>query len=505
VPITPETAVQVSAVYGCCRLIVDSIAAAPIRVYQVESGGRREVLHDDATSYTLNWGADPARFPDAPTSQAVEEALFWSALLTGNGYAEIQRDLAGRFVALWPLEPERVIPRRDDTGAYFYEVFQPNGGTARLEARDCFHVRGPSLYGWVGDSPVYRAAKAIGIAQASQVFAAAYFANGTILSGIIKTPGKLTEQQKKDFGASWKANYGGGPGKSHGTPILDQGLDYQAINHDAQKAQLVESRRFQVQEVARFFGVPTTLLADNEAWTNLSELYLGFYRNALLPWVARFDAEATRKLFPQRAPWREVAHDLTQLVMGSFKDQVVALRVAVDGGLKTRNEARAILGDNSLGEEGDVLMVSGAVKSLDQALEPAAPPAPATPPDPEEDDPPKAPAAPGAGSEPAGPPMPMDRRPRPAAQDIARIAIALDRCARRMEARRKDLDRNAPDKLEANLSIERDRQVSSIRAELAAVIGDNAPDLDMRASKAADAVLAGEPAHLAAVRCMESE
>ncbi len=386
VPVTADTAIQVSAVYGCCRFIVDALAAAHVRVVEVKTGGRRETLHDDGVAYTLNWGAPVALAPDAPTSQAIEEALYWSALLWGNGYAEIQRDLAGRFFALWPIRPDRVVPWQDETG-FYYRVSAPTsttgalvgGAWVRIEAKDMFHLRGPSLYGWVGDSAVFRAAKAIGIAQAAQVFSAAYFAHGTVLSGLLTSDKHITQPQADEARAKWEERHGGGPAAQHGISVLGQGMKYQPINHDAQQAQLIEARRFQVHEIARFYGIPTSLLNENESWTDLSAQYLAAYYGALLPWAERFDGEATRKLFPQRQPWREVEHNLDRLTMGSFKDRVSALREATNSGLKTRNEARAALGDNSIGAEGDELVVEKGIQSLDAVLNPPEPVAPTVP------------------------------------------------------------------------------------------------------------------------------
>jgi HK97 family phage portal protein len=495
VPVTADTATQVSAVYGCCRLIVDSLAAAPIRVYENKTDGRRDVLHDDSTAYTLNWGAPVAQAPDAPTAQAIEEALYWSGLLHGNGYAEIQWDGGNRFFALWPIEPDRVTPRREGKD-FWYDVMQPYGGTAQLAATNMFHLRGPSLFGWLGDSTVYRAAKAIGIGQALQVFRAAYFANGTVISGLLSSDKIVTPQQADRAIESWNKAHRG-PAAAHTVAVTGQGFKFQPIGHNAQESQPTEASRFQVQEIARFFGVPTTLLADNEAWTNLSELYLGFYRNALLPWAERFDAEATRKLFPQRKPWREVQHDLTQLVMGSFKERILALRQAVNGGLKTRNEARAILGDNTIGPAGDVLVVEGTVRPLEQVLAEPPEPAPATP-----------------GQQPGMPPdedvpeedMPPAPARRNGAAGIARAAVALDRLERRMAARRADLTRNAPEKLDANLAEERKRLEPGVVEECRRALGlTEGPDGEMRARKMIDAVLSGEPAHLAVDRLFGAE
>ena len=497
VPVTPENALQVSALYGCGRLIVDAIAAAPLRVYNDMGSGRRELLHGDPVARLLNYGARIDWHPDAPTAQAIEEGLFWPALTgDGNGYAEIQRNGAGDPVALWPIEPGRVTPKRKavigsdgkERSVYYYEVQQATGGTVDVDPMSIFHLRGPSLLGWVGDSTLYRAAKAVGIAQAEQVFGAAYFANGTVVSGLLTSDKIVTQAQADEAKAQWKALHGG-PGKSHEVAVTGQGLKYQPINHNAKESQLVESRRFQVAEIARFYGVPLSLLAENEAWTNLSELYQGFVRNAVLPWASRFDAEATRKLFPQRAPWREVEHDLTQLRMGSFKDQVASLDQAVEGGLISRNEGRVILGQNTMGKDGDVMVVRSTVKRLEDVLNPPAPPpalpAKSMPEEPEhgEDDD-------------APPPAPMRRKPA----DVARVAVALDRFERSLSGRRKAIQKDAPEKAEANVAEYRGKLEPALVAEIAAAMGDNGDGLDMRVRTVADAVLSGEPAHLAAER-----
>ncbi|MEY2668038.1 MAG: hypothetical protein RJA59_676, partial [Pseudomonadota bacterium] len=222
VAVTPDTAIQVAAVYGCCRMIVDSLAPAPIIVDEVSAKGQRTERLDDPAAWTLNWGAPIDRAPDAPPSQAIEESLYWSALLMGDGYAEIQRDAAGRFFALWPIEPHRVTPRRNERGEYYYEVRQPTGGVVAVPPARLFHLRGPSLFGWVGDSTVFRAAKAIGIAQASQVFAATYFSSGTIVSGVLKHPKPIQPKAKASLAEEWRSKWGsgakGGGGGSFGSP-----------------------------------------------------------------------------------------------------------------------------------------------------------------------------------------------------------------------------------------------------------------------------------------------
>lgn len=473
VAVTPYTAVEVAAVYGSCRLIVDCLAPAEIKSTERKTGGIREDRDDDPVAWTLNYGAPVALAPDAPTAQAIEEALYWSALLLGdgNGYAEIQRDMAGRFFALWPINPTWVEPRYDENGVFHYAIRSPRG-TARLEAINMFHLRGPSLHGFGGDATVLRAAKAIGIAHAAQVFSAAYFANGTVISGLLTSDKNVTPKQAKEAKEEWKELHGSGPGSAHGISVLGQGLKYEAINHNAQESQLIEARRFQVQEIARFYGVPTTLLADNEAWTNLSELYRGFYTHTLRGWAERFDAEATRKLYPQRQPWREIHHDLTHLTLGSFKDQVAALFQATGNKpLWTQNEARAVFGKNSV-------------------------------PGGDEIDPPAPPALP-AKSQPEEPEKDPQREERPTLNVgreavVAMYADAFRRHEKRTANRRKDVKRELTEADRENL---RERLVEDSASASAFAKRVGLCDADpVNLAAYADAIEQGEPPEKAAER-----
>lgn len=462
VTITPEVALTVSAVYGCVRLIVDCIAPAPIVVTEVEPGGRRRTLADDPTGWILNYGPDVRYAPDAPTPQAVEEALLWSSLAMGdgNGYAEIQRDGSGKFFALWPLDPDRVTPRRDADG-FYYEVMQAEGGRARVEPMDMFHLRGPSLRGWVGDSTIYRACRAIGIAHASSTFTAAYFANGTSVSGVLSSDKIVSKDQADRARAEWERLHAAGPAKSHSIAVTGQGLKYQPLNHSASEAALVDSRKFQISEIARFYGVPLTLLSESEAWTNLGAVWENFYRQTLRAVSARWDAEATRKLYPQRKPWREVSHDLTHLTLGNMSETVAAARAAVEGGLWTRNEARELWGKNSL-PGGDRLTVTAATKTLDDALKPPAPPAPARPP----------------GADEGEPEAPDESRP-------ALVAAELAAHARRIKARRADLARKGLPAV--TIADHATRLRAQASANMRALMPDTDPKLIASALDAAEA------------------
>ena len=371
VNVTPETSLEIAAVYACCRVIVDSLASQPAEVYTRDSEGRKTEVVDSDIGYLLNVRPNPECTPIA-----VREGLYWSALTWGNGYGEIVRNGANKPTELWPLLPHTVVPRRTSAGRLFYEVTGADGQVKPLEPADVFHLRGPSLQGWIGDSQTTRAGKGIGIAMAAQAFAGSYFENGTILSGYLTTDQPLTKEQIESVGSEFHNKFGGAA-KAGQVAIFQRGTKYQEAGANASEAQLLETRKFQVAEIARFYGVPLSLLMDPEGsqgyGTNVEQLYLTFSKTALGPWASRFDQEATYKFFPERKPWRCVETDLTRLTQGDFKTVIEALKLAVNSGLLTRNEARERLGWNTTGSDGDVFLVESTAKRLEDVLDPPDP------------------------------------------------------------------------------------------------------------------------------------
>lgn len=406
--VSPLYALQVSAVYACCRVIVDSLAPAPWKVYSVD-GPRKTPAVDDPIGYILNTRANPWT-----TSQAVREALLWTVLTgDGNAYALIERDFAGRVIALWPIPSESVLPYRSpDTGELAYRISNMDGGASIKPARDVLHVRGPSFTGYVGDSVVSRAAKGIGLAQAAQVHSASYFANGTRLSGYLTTDQVLTKDQITDLGAEWNAKYSG-PNKVGSTAVLMKGTKYEQMGADAASAQLLETRRFQVEEISRWFGVPLNMINDPQGaqgyGTNQESAFLGFVKTTLTPWATRLDQEASFKLFPQRAPWREVKHDLSGLTRGDFKTRMESYAIGLKAGVMTRNETREEEGLNDSGPDGDVFLVDSSLKRLEDVLDPPEPQAAAMPAGASSPD--AAPADPAEPDEDDAEDAPMNARP----------------------------------------------------------------------------------------------
>ncbi len=460
--LSPEEQISISAVWAAIRQIVDPIASSEVHVITKDKVGVRTCMPDDALAWILNRRANPDL-----TAQAFKEILLTETLLTGNGYAEIVKDMAGRVVELWPIPSDLVKVQRDSTGLV-YLVTEQDGTQKTLAASEVIHVRGPSLRGFLGDSLVYRAAKAIALAAAQDRFAAAYYANNTVMGGVIEFPTVLNPDTKKRMADDWKAKYGGRK-KAHSIAVLEGGAKFTQFNVDADKSQLVPSRTFSVEEVARYFGVPLVRLGVQAAaqgyGTNVAQLNLQFVRDTLTPWVNRLCEEVAHKCYPQRQPWRDLEIDLTWLTLGDSLQRAQSYEVLIRTGVKTVNECRAIEGDNGIGPEGDLHLIGSGLTILDE--ENLSKPEPVEPADPTD------PAAEDAETPEEDA---QDTKPESAQEDqedlLNALAIPLTRFQKRLTNRAKDLRKgtHTEEAIAAHLAEEAAAQAPAVVAEVSAIL-----------------------------------
>jgi HK97 family phage portal protein len=499
--VNPTVAFNVSALYACLRIISDPLASAPWREY--ERDGSNRTLIDDTLNSNVTWLLNTR--PNVETTAiAMREALVWSALTYGDGYLEIQRDLAGRVVALWNLDPERVQPIRNDQGVWMYRISQYNGGQIDVPASSIYHLRGPSFTGYVGDSILNRAAKVIAIAAASQQFSASYFANGGVLSGVLETDKKLTDKKVVDrLQGQWAERYAGP--KNSGKPlILEEGMHWKDVTNDPDKAQLLETRQFEVIELARFFNIPLFMLNDpqgSEGYGTAHETQrLTFTQQTLAPWAKRHEDEADYKFYPLRVK-RVTKIDLSKLTQGDFKNRAEGYSILKKAGILNANEIRAMEDWNSIpGEEGKVYVCETSVQSVDKLIHPPAPPA--FPP--QQQGPPALRALPGEA--PASPPDDPQALVRAAVVSV--YAAAFGRYAKKLQNRQAHLEQtHGSDKVRELMFVAAENARPGLLADcgpaatLVARLGlPPAPEADLVAT--ADCVRQGEPPELAADRLL---
>ena len=391
VTVTPDTALTLSAVWACVSVIARTMATMPWRVYEKSPAGRREL--DNPLAWLLNNAPNKEM-----TAVAFRETLMMHVLTWGNAYAEISWDNAGRPTALWPLEPDRVTPTRDAPGSPLYYLVTGESRSYRLEPEDVLHIHGMGWDGLTGYSPVQMAARSIGIGIAQDTFGQAFYANGTVFGSVVEMPGNMNAEQIKTAEAYFNDKQRG-PGNAFRVKVAPAGTKINGISMPLTDAQFLESRRFSVTEICRWYGVPPHKVADLERSTNNNIEHQGieFVSDAIVPWAVRLEQEVNSKLIGARVQGRTYTKlDVDELMRGDAKSRADYYRAMTQMGAMSINEVREREDLNSIGSDGDVYLVQLNQTTLEQLV--ADPPkagaaAPAAAP--------KEPAEPGEPGEPA--------------------------------------------------------------------------------------------------------
>lgn len=316
--VNEHTALTLSAVWSAVRIISETLAALPAPVYRRATRGReRDGQH--TVDWLLNHQANPEM-----SGFTLRETMTAHCLLWGNAYAEIERDGRGMPVWLWPLEPHRVQVQRDENGAIRYRVKNAGDQETDLLPSQMLHIRGLGYDGVIGYSVVRMAARSMGAGLQMDAFSESFFENGAMPGHVLKHPSKLSEEQIRDYKRLIDMQVGGA-GKAGSTLILSNGLDFTNIGMPLEDAQFIEQRKFGVNEVARWFRIPSHKLADLERATlnNVEQQNIEFGTDTITPWAVRWETEANLKLFGQiqRGTWY-VRHNLDALLRGDFKSRM---------------------------------------------------------------------------------------------------------------------------------------------------------------------------------------
>lgn len=291
--VTESTALTYSAVWNAVSLISSTIASLPLHLMQ--SGGKSKRIADQRRLYrVMHDAANPYM-----TALTFREVMMAHVLLWGNGYAEIVRDGVGEVTELWPVPPHRVKPRMRD-GSLVYHITVSPGTDIILPAERILHVHGLGYDGFAGYSVVAIARKSLGLGMALETFGASYFGNGTHLGAIVSHPGKLSQQAYDNLQSSLVNTYSG-LGKSHKLLLLEEGMTVQKYGIPPDDSQFLESRQFQIPEVARWFNLPPHKLKDltRSSFSNIESEQISFVTDSILPWLVRLEADYNLQLLDQ--------------------------------------------------------------------------------------------------------------------------------------------------------------------------------------------------------------
>lgn len=333
VTVSADSALTVSAVYSAVRIISTGIGSLPLVLYQRRPDGGRDRATDHPVYDLLHDQPNPESTP----------ATFWETgiahlLIHGNLVAEIERANDGTPLALWLLPADQVRIERTAAGQLVYKL-----GENVLDPADVFHVPGYSCDGVTGIGVVKWARESFGLTKAMETSAASFFGNGMRAGGVLEYPGTLTDPARENLRKSM-AQLHAGASNTGKMMLLEEGMKYNPLAISNEDAQWLQGRQFQIQEVARWFQISPTKLADlgRATWSNLASENLSFIQQTLRPHMVKVEQEVRRKLL-SRDERRDLYGEflIDGVLRGLTKDRYDAYAVGIGAGFLLRSECRA--------------------------------------------------------------------------------------------------------------------------------------------------------------------
>ncbi len=336
--VNPQTALQSAAVYACVKVLAESIAMLPCTLYRKGAGQSRAPAEDHPLYELLRYQPN-----EWQTSVDFFEMMVGSLCLRGNGYAWVNHSRSGDVVELLPMHPDMVNVTMESGFRLNYQITLSDGSFKDLGAGDIFHVRGLSLNGWLGISPIAYAREAIGLALAAEKFGGQLFRNGAKMGGILEHPGRLSDEASKRLKESFDLSTSGE--NAHKTALLEEGTKYNKISIAPEDAQFLETRKYQRSEIAAIYRVPAHLINDLEkaTFSNIEQLGLEFVSLCLMPWITRIEQAIRRDLIArEERPTYSVAFNVSALLRGDAAARSAFYHNGILDGWMVRNEARAM-------------------------------------------------------------------------------------------------------------------------------------------------------------------
>lgn len=371
-PVNERTAMQTTAVYACVRILAEAVASLPLHVYEYQDDGGKKQVHDHPLYYLLHDEPNPEM-----TSFVFRETLMSHLLIWGNAYAQIIRDGAGRVLGLYPLLPDKMDVQRDDRGNIYY-VYSRNSdenpmfkeyGDIRLKAEDVLHIPGLGFDGLIGYSPIAMAKNAVGMTLACEEYGASFFANGANPGGVLEHPGVLKDPSK--VRESWNSVYRG-VNNAHKIAVLEEGMKYQQIGIPPEEAQFLETRKFQINEIARLYRIPPHMVGDldKSSFSNIEQQSLEFVKYTLDPWVIRWEQSLQRSLLlPGEKGKYFIKLNVDGLLRGDYQSRMNGYAVGRQNGWFSANDIREMENMNPIPDEqgGNLYLINGAMTKLEDA------------------------------------------------------------------------------------------------------------------------------------------
>jgi len=369
--VNERSAMQMTAVYACVRLLAESVAGLPLNLYRYEDE-KSKVKAKDHPLYRLLY----ARPNPEMSSFNFREALMTHILLWGNAYAQIIRNGRGDIIALYPLMPDRMTVDRDEKGRlyYRYQVSTDDApinkkSVVDLSPNEVLHIPGLGFDGLVGYSPIAMAKNSLGIAIACEEYGAKFFANGAQPSGVLEHPGTIKDPSK--IRESWTNTFGGSQ-NANKVAVLEEGMKYTPISISPNEAQFFETRKFQLDEICRIFNVPPHMIGDLEhaTFSNIEQESLNFVIYTLRPWLIRWEQAIEKSLLTEEEQTKYfVRFNVDSLLRADYQTRMNGYATGIQNGIYSINDVRNLENMDLLSDEegGNIHVLNGNVVKLQDA------------------------------------------------------------------------------------------------------------------------------------------
>ena len=338
VVVTEQSAMAFSAVWSCVKLLSDTIASLPFKLYEKQSdGGKTEVLEKNVLRIFKRPNQEMPGF-------RLFHTLIGHLVTWGNFYCGVLRDNVNRRTELWPLRPDRITLRRDpETLEVFYE-YETDKRRVRLSKDDCWHVPGFGYDGMQGYSVITQAREGIGLGMAAEEYGSRFFGQGASPGLIVQHPGKLGPEAHQSMRESI-SEAAEGLGTAHKVMLLEEGMVAQSLDMKHDDMQFLQTRKFQVTEICRWFRIPPHLVWDLErgTYSNIEQQEIEFVVHSIRPWCVLIEQEAAHYfLTPAERQRFFFEFKLQGLLRGDTPSRYEAYQKAIFSGWMKPNEARGL-------------------------------------------------------------------------------------------------------------------------------------------------------------------
>lgn len=386
VRVSEGIALGLSAYYCGLNMISGTVGSLPLNVYK-KDGARRDVWEQHPAHRLLHTEPNPEM-----TAMSLRQSWVMHAIARGNAYGEILWDSRGNPMEIWPLLPTQTRPVRDDQMQLWFEVRPWEKEVRYLKPENVLHIPGLGYDGVCGYGLIQLARESIGLNSAQDQYAGKFFKNGGTVTGVLETPGVLTDPQFEKLKNEVATKFSGLT-NAHRIAILQQGIKFNSINPTHEEAQMIESRRFSVEEWARWLNIPVHKLKEltHATFSNIEHQNIEWVVDTIRPWLVRFEQEFNRKLFRKQSLFY-TKHVVDGLLRGDQKARFDSYQIARSYGWMSANDVLELEDRNPLPAKiGNVYMVPANMTRAEdlgkQAVQTSAQPALPAPPPPGTADP----------------------------------------------------------------------------------------------------------------------